>query len=93
VCLVRTFVVHRDHFASTLRFLASLGSLAWLALGIQWLRGIRNIPVLKDLLEADRVDRNPALSVILAARDEERPGNTKAWYPCWPKTIQARWRS
>jgi len=36
------------------------------------LRGIRNIPVLKDLVEADRVERNPALSIILAARDEER---------------------
>jgi cellulose synthase/poly-beta-1,6-N-acetylglucosamine synthase-like glycosyltransferase len=55
-----------------LRFLALLGSLVWLALGLQWLHGIRNVPVLKDIPEADRVDGNPALSVILAARDEER---------------------
>ena len=72
MCLVRTCVGHRNHLVRTLRFLAGLGSLAWLALGFQWLLGIRKIPVLKDLPEADRVERNPALSVILAARDEER---------------------
>jgi cellulose synthase/poly-beta-1,6-N-acetylglucosamine synthase-like glycosyltransferase len=36
------------------------------------LLGIRKIPVLEDVLGTDLVDRNPALSVILAARDEER---------------------
>jgi len=55
-----------------LRLLASLGTLVWLALGLQWLRGIRNVPVLKELPEADRVEHYPGLSVILAARDEER---------------------
>jgi hypothetical protein len=75
-----------------LRFLASLGSLIWLALDLQWLRGIRNMPVLKDLLEAGRIERNPALSVILAARDEERSVHESV-DPYWPKTIQARWRS
>ena len=76
MCLVvRTFVGHRHLLVSTLRFLASLGSLVWLALGLQWLLGIRNIPVLEDVLETDLVDRDPALSIILAARDEERSVN------------------
>ena len=75
MCLVRTFVGHRHHLESTLRFLAALGSLVWLALSLQWLRGIRKIPVLEDVLETDLVDRNPALSIILAARDEERSVN------------------
>jgi glycosyltransferase involved in cell wall biosynthesis len=44
-------------------------------MGFQWWRGIRNIPALIDLFEAERLDRNPALSVILAARDEERSVN------------------
>jgi glycosyltransferase involved in cell wall biosynthesis len=69
---VRTFVGYRYHLVSTLRFLAALGSLVWLALSFQWLRGIRKIPVLEDVLETDLVDRNPALSIILAVRDEER---------------------
>jgi cellulose synthase/poly-beta-1,6-N-acetylglucosamine synthase-like glycosyltransferase len=71
VCLVSTFVGHRNGLIRALSLLAALGSLVWLALGLQWLRGIRKIPVLKDLLEPDLVERNPALSVILAARDEE----------------------
>jgi cellulose synthase/poly-beta-1,6-N-acetylglucosamine synthase-like glycosyltransferase len=69
---VRTFVGHRYHLVRTFGFLASLGSLIWLALGFQWLLGIRKIPVLKDLFETHRVDRYPALSIILAARDEEQ---------------------
>jgi hypothetical protein len=72
VCLVRTFVGRRYHLVSTLRFLAALGSLVWLGLGHQWLRGIRRIPVLEDVLEAELVDRSPPLSIVLAARDEER---------------------
>lgn len=56
-----------------LRFLAGLGSLAWLALGLQWLRGIRSVLVLKDLYaQEDRLDRYPSLCVVLGARDEER---------------------
>jgi glycosyltransferase involved in cell wall biosynthesis len=69
---VSTFVGHRYHLVRTFGFLASLGSLIWLALGLQWLLGIRKIPLLKDLFEAHRVDRHPALSIILAARDEEQ---------------------
>ena len=67
-----TLVGYRRHLARTLRFLASFGSLVWMALSMQWLLGIRNIPVLKDLPETDVVDHDPALSIILAARDEER---------------------
>jgi glycosyltransferase involved in cell wall biosynthesis len=69
---MQTFIGHRYHLVSTLRFLAALGSLVWLALSFQWLRGIRKIPVLEDVLETDLVDRNPALSIILATRDEEQ---------------------
>ena len=70
--LVNTYVGYSNHLARTSSFLAALGSLVWLALGLQWLRGIRNVPVLKVLLEVGRAGRDPALSVILAARDEER---------------------
>jgi biofilm PGA synthesis N-glycosyltransferase PgaC len=72
VCLVSTFVGRINNFANTLRFLVSLGSLVWLALSLQWLLGIRKIPVLEDVSETDRLDHDPALSIILAARDEGR---------------------
>jgi cellulose synthase/poly-beta-1,6-N-acetylglucosamine synthase-like glycosyltransferase len=75
VCLVRTFVGHRHHLVRAFGFLASLGSLVWLALSFQWLRGIRKIPVLDDFLETELGDCNPALSIILAARDEEQSAN------------------
>jgi glycosyltransferase involved in cell wall biosynthesis len=68
-------VGHRYHLISTLRFLAALGSLVWLVLCLQWLLGIRRIPVLKDVPETDLVDRSPPLSIVLAARDEERSVN------------------
>jgi glycosyltransferase involved in cell wall biosynthesis len=55
-----------------LRFLAALGSLVWLVLSLQWYRGIRGVPVLKDLHKPGGLDRDPSLSVVLAARDEER---------------------
>lgn len=55
-----------------MRFLAALGSLGWLALGLQWLLGIRGVPVLDDLHGTRRPGRYPSLSVILAARNEER---------------------
>ena len=55
-----------------LRFLAALGSLAWWVLSLQWFRGIRGVPVLNDLHKPGGLDRNPSLSVVLAARDEER---------------------
>jgi len=53
------------------RFLAAFGSLVWLILSLQWLRGIRNVPLLKDLRKPASPDRNPSISVVLAARDEE----------------------
>jgi cellulose synthase/poly-beta-1,6-N-acetylglucosamine synthase-like glycosyltransferase len=71
----RTFVGHRHYLVRAFGFLACLGSLVWLALSFRWLRGIRKIPVLEDVPETDLVDRNPALSIILAARDEERSVN------------------
>jgi cellulose synthase/poly-beta-1,6-N-acetylglucosamine synthase-like glycosyltransferase len=75
VCLVKTFVGHRYHLVRAFGLLASLGSLVWLALSFQWLRGIRKIPVLEDVPETDPVDHNPALSIIMAARDEEQSVN------------------
>jgi glycosyltransferase involved in cell wall biosynthesis len=52
--------------------LAVLGSLAWLVLCFQWFRGTRTIPLLEDIRSSGRMERDPALSVILAARDEEQ---------------------
>jgi glycosyltransferase involved in cell wall biosynthesis len=39
------------------------------------LLGIRRIPVLEHVPETDLVDRSPPLSIVLAARDEERSVN------------------
>jgi glycosyltransferase involved in cell wall biosynthesis len=43
-----------------------------LVLSLQWFRGIRDVPVLNDLHKPGVLERNPSLSVVLAARDEER---------------------
>ena len=56
----------------SLRLLAALGSLMWLALGLQWFRGIRDVPVLEDLRKPGVPGRNPSLSVVVAARNEQR---------------------
>jgi glycosyltransferase involved in cell wall biosynthesis len=56
----------------TVNLLAALGSLVWLALCLQWFRGTRTIPLLEDFRSPGSTVRYPALSVILAARDEER---------------------
>jgi cellulose synthase/poly-beta-1,6-N-acetylglucosamine synthase-like glycosyltransferase len=69
------FVGHKGNLSKTLRFLTALGSLAWLVLGLQWFRGTRNVPLLKDFRKPGHMNRNPKLSVILAARDEERSVN------------------
>jgi glycosyltransferase involved in cell wall biosynthesis len=69
---MRNSVGHKLSPMRTLNFLAALGSLVWLVLGLQWSRGTRNVPLLKDFRKPDRMNRNPALSVILAARDEEQ---------------------
>lgn len=62
----------RNSFFRTVSILPALGSLAWLVLVPQWLRGIRNAPVLQDFRKLGRIKRNPALSVILVARNEDR---------------------
>ena len=69
---MNTFADYRHIFSRTLNLLAALGSLVWLVLGFQWFLGTRNVPVLKELRKSGRINRSPALSVILAARDEER---------------------
>jgi glycosyltransferase involved in cell wall biosynthesis len=69
---VSAFVDHKHSISRTLSFLAAFGSLVWLVLGLQWFRGTRNVPLLRDFRKPGRMNRNPALSVILAARDEER---------------------
>jgi len=56
----------------TLNLLAALGSLVWLVLCFQWFRGTKTIPLLEDFRSSGRMERDPALSVILAARDKER---------------------
>jgi glycosyltransferase involved in cell wall biosynthesis len=43
-----------------------------LVLSLQWFRGIKDVPVLKDLHKPGGLDCNLSLSVVLAARDEER---------------------
>src|SRR5918997_746030 len=69
---MNTFAGYRHIFSRTLNLLAALGSLVWLVLGFQWFLGTRNVPLLKELRESRRINRDPALSTILAARDEER---------------------
>lgn len=51
--------------------LAALTLLFWLALGVEWFRGVRRIPVLRDVREPF-LTAYPPLAVIVAARDEER---------------------
>jgi cellulose synthase/poly-beta-1,6-N-acetylglucosamine synthase-like glycosyltransferase len=70
--LMATFAGHKHDLLRTLSLLATLGSLMWLVLSLQWFRGVRMVPVLKDLRQSDGQDHDPALSVILAARDEEQ---------------------
>ena len=65
-------VGYKHSLGKTSSIFAALGSLGWLVLCIQWFRGTRKVPVLEDLRSQGRPDREPALSVILAARDEEQ---------------------
>ncbi len=51
--------------------LSALCSLAWVFLAIEWFRGVRSVPLLRDERLPVRSGRYPAVSVILAARDEE----------------------
>lgn len=52
--------------------LAVFNLLAWLALGIQWLLGIKSLQVLKDFEVSKSPGYWPKLSVIVPARNEER---------------------
>jgi len=52
-------------------FLAAFGSLFWLVLGAEWFRGVRKVPVLRDVAEPVPTVY-PSLSVVVPARDEER---------------------
>jgi glycosyltransferase involved in cell wall biosynthesis len=51
--------------------LSALCSIAWLFLAIEWFRGVRSVPLLRDERLPLRSGRFPAVWVILAARDEE----------------------
>ena len=76
----------------SLRLLAALGSLMWLALGLQWFRGIRDVPVLEDLRKPGVPKPNPSLSVVVAARNEQRDVGESV-ESILPRTIRAGWRS
>jgi glycosyltransferase involved in cell wall biosynthesis len=52
--------------------LVAFGSIVWLALGVEWFRGMRGIPLLREAGRPDNLVRNPSLSVIVPTRDEER---------------------
>lgn len=54
-----------------LHLLFAAGSLTGLALLLDWFRGIRSVPVLRDELERGRLERPPSLSVIVPACNEE----------------------
>ena len=50
----------------------ALSSVAWLAAAFGWFRGVRRIPVLREVARTSGpVDRHPSVSVIVPARDEE----------------------
>jgi glycosyltransferase involved in cell wall biosynthesis len=52
-------------------FPAAFGFLFWLVLGAGWFRGVRKVPVLRDV-EEPVPTVYPSLSVVVPARDEER---------------------
>lgn len=52
--------------------LAALDFLVWLALGVQWLRGIKSSPVVRDVGGLKSLDRWPKLSVVVPACNEEQ---------------------
>ena len=53
--------------------LAALGSAAWLAMSVEWFRGVRRVPVLLREAGKDRgpLESYPSVSVIVPARNEE----------------------
>ena len=49
----------------------AFGLLFWLLVGVEWFRGVRKVPVLRDV-EEPVPTAYPSLSVVVPARDEER---------------------
>jgi len=68
-------VGYKHSLMKILSIFAALGSLVWMVLILQWFSGTRTVPLLKDIRKQGRTNRDPVLSVILAARDEERSVN------------------
>ena len=60
----------RRTLAKTPLLLAAFGFLFWLVLGAEWFRGVRKVPVLRDVAEPVPPEY-PSLSVVVPARDEE----------------------
>ena len=52
--------------------LVAFGSMVWLALGVEWFRGMRSIPLLRESGRPGNLERYPSLSVIVPARNEEK---------------------
>jgi cellulose synthase/poly-beta-1,6-N-acetylglucosamine synthase-like glycosyltransferase len=53
-------------------FLAALSSIAWLAAAFGWFRGVRRIPILREVAKkSGPIDQYPSVSVVVPARDEE----------------------
>jgi glycosyltransferase involved in cell wall biosynthesis len=52
--------------------LVAFGSIVWFALGVEWFRGMRGIPLLREAGSTGNIGRYPSLSVIVPARNEER---------------------
>src|SRR5919112_6861266 len=89
--LMSILVGYKHSLTKISSIFAALGSLGWLVLCFQWFRGTRKVPVLEDLRSQGRPDREPALSVILAARHEERSvkgGVTSLLAQDYPGTLE-----
>ncbi len=52
--------------------LAAFSLVVWAVSSAGWFRGIRSIPVLKDVGDTRNLEGLPSLSVVVPARDEER---------------------
>jgi glycosyltransferase involved in cell wall biosynthesis len=44
----------------------------WFALGVEWFRGMRGIPLLREVGSTGNLERYPSLSVIVPARNEDK---------------------
>ncbi len=52
--------------------LTAFNLLVWLVLGVEWFFGVRKVPVLANLRDEREPEAHPDISVVVAARDEER---------------------